>query len=806
NTPRTRYFAVTQFGGVTYEPPVVELKDLPPHLEYEFLEGDDKLPIMIAKDLKDEEKIALIKVLKSHKQAIAWQLFDIKGIDPEFCTHKILIGDDFKPAVQHQIRVNPKIHEVIKKEVLKLLDSRLIYPISNIPWVSPVHCVPKKGGFTVVKNEENELIPTRLVPGIVLDHKILKNRIKVDKAKVDVIAKLPYPTTVKGIRSFPDHAGFYRRFIHDFSKIARPMARLLEKDTLFFFSKECIEAFQTLKKKLTKAPILVAPDWDLPLEIMCDVSDFAIGCALLRKKFKEDLFTSCVENGILQDSSELSMTIPTLLMLFKSHSLSIKTSCTYELCGNDAHYGYNCPSKVLIVPNLEPFNNQTIKELPQTLPCFNPTCYFKYGNSFTYDSISNLVHDSPNVFDPPLQPPFYSCEFCENDARYGHYCTPQVSFVNPEPCYNQDLNLPQDFHDFQQQDLCCENYEKSKLKKRKRLAACYDDDDDYTIAIAPKEPDNSLSIGDDHLDTILATELDEFIKSSVENLVPNPSESEGEYECDSFSGEDIPKKIYSNLLFDEEIISMKIDPHHFNAESDLIESLLNHDSYIISSSSNIDSLFDEFIGEITLLKSILSRINETDCDPEEETHFIKRLLYDNSSPRLPEEFVFENYDAAFESFSPFPIAVEDSDSFMKEIDLSFTLDYPMSSGIEEDNYDSERDILILEELFSNDSLSLHENGSFHFDIPSSSRPPAKPPNGNTEILNVKVMGDISKHKVHMPRLMFTQSTIVLNQEKSLNFLPHRGHKAYRPSTECPMMINGKNNPILDVPCFHFHPP
>ncbi|GKD29507.1 reverse transcriptase domain-containing protein, partial [Tanacetum coccineum] len=147
------------------EPPEVELKDLPPHLEYAFLEGTDKLPVIIAKDLKDEEKAALIKVLKSHKRALAWQLSDIKGINPEFCTHKILMEDDFKPAVQHQRRVNPKIHEVIKKEVLKLLDARLIYPISDSPWVSPVHCVPKKGGFTVVENDEKELIPTRLVTG-----------------------------------------------------------------------------------------------------------------------------------------------------------------------------------------------------------------------------------------------------------------------------------------------------------------------------------------------------------------------------------------------------------------------------------------------------------------------------------------------------------------------------------------------------------------------------------------------------------------------------------------------------------------
>ncbi|GJX67517.1 reverse transcriptase domain-containing protein [Tanacetum coccineum] len=307
----------------------------------------------------------------------------------------------------------------------------MIYPISDSPWVSPVHCVPKKGGITVVANEENELIPTRLVTGwrvcidyrklneatrkdhfplpfmdqmlerlagnefycfldgfsgyfqtpidpqdqekttftcpygtfayrrmpfglcnapgtfqrcmmaifhdmiektmevfmddfsifgysfdsclsnlekmlkrcedtnlvlnwekchfmcregIVLGHKISKLGIEVDRAKVDVIAKLPHLTTVKGVRSFLGHAGFYRRFIQDFSKIARPMTHLLEKDTPFVFSKDCIDAFQILKKKLTEAPILVISDWNLPFELMCDASDFAIGAVLGQRR------------------------------------------------------------------------------------------------------------------------------------------------------------------------------------------------------------------------------------------------------------------------------------------------------------------------------------------------------------------------------------------------------------------------------------------------------------------------------------------------------------------------------------------
>ncbi|GJS57039.1 reverse transcriptase domain-containing protein [Tanacetum coccineum] len=122
--------------------------------------------------------------------------------------------------------------------------------------------------------------------GIVLGHKISKNRLEVDRAKVDVIAKLPPPTTVKGVRSFLGHAGFYRRFIQDFSKIARPMTHLLEKDTPFIFSDECLASFKILKKRLTEAPILVSPDWDLPFELMCDASDYAVGAVLGQRKDK----------------------------------------------------------------------------------------------------------------------------------------------------------------------------------------------------------------------------------------------------------------------------------------------------------------------------------------------------------------------------------------------------------------------------------------------------------------------------------------------------------------------------------------
>nr|GEV76599.1 reverse transcriptase domain-containing protein [Tanacetum cinerariifolium] len=252
------------------EPLEIELKDLPPHLEYAFLEGDDKLRVIIAKDLSVEEKTALITVLKSYKRAIAWKLFDIKGIDPEFYTHKILMADDFEPVVQHQRRVNPKIHDVIKQEVLKLLDAGLIYPISDSPWVSPVHCVPKKGGFTVVENEENELILTRLVTGwrVCIDYQKLNEATHKDHISLPFMDQMlerlagnQYYCILDGFSGLADDPSSRKRY---------PL----------FFSKECVEAFQTLKRKLNEAPILIAPHWDMPFELMCDASDFAIGGVL----------------------------------------------------------------------------------------------------------------------------------------------------------------------------------------------------------------------------------------------------------------------------------------------------------------------------------------------------------------------------------------------------------------------------------------------------------------------------------------------------------------------------------------------
>ncbi|GJX28801.1 reverse transcriptase domain-containing protein [Tanacetum coccineum] len=226
---------VTEAKSSIEEPPELELKDLPSHLEYAFLEENDKLPVIIAKGLENDEKDALLKVLKSHKKAIAWKITDIKGINPRFCTHKILMEDDYKPTVQSKRRVNPKIHEVIKKEVLKLLDARMIYPISDSLWVSLVHCVPKKGGITVVANEENELISTRLVTGwrVCIDYRKLNEATRKDH--------FPLPFMDQMIERLAENEFYY--FLDGFSRYFQIPIDLQDQEKTTF---TCSRYFSTV--------------------------------------------------------------------------------------------------------------------------------------------------------------------------------------------------------------------------------------------------------------------------------------------------------------------------------------------------------------------------------------------------------------------------------------------------------------------------------------------------------------------------------------------------------------------------------
>ncbi|KAM1052768.1 hypothetical protein ACFX2J_000354 [Malus domestica] len=415
------------------QPPTLELKPLLSHLKYVYLGEDETLPVIISCSLTAQEEGKLVRVLKEYKTAIGWTLADIKGISPTTCMHRILLEEGSKTSREAQRRLNPPMIEVVKKEVIKLLDCGVIYPISDSRWVSPVQCVPKKSGVTVVANAENEFVPTRIQTGwrvcidyrklnattrkyhfplpfinqmlerlagyafycfldgysgynqiviapedqekttftcpfgtfayrrmpfglynapatfqrcmmsifsnyvekiievfmddfsvfgdsfygclhnlslilkrcvetnlvlnwekchfmvkqgIVLGHIISENGIEVDKSKIDLVRHLPSPTSVREVRSFLGHAGFYRRFIKYFSKVAQPLCRLLQKDVTFEFNEACTASFNQLKELLTMAPIIVPLDWSLPFELMCDASNYALGAVLGQRKDK----------------------------------------------------------------------------------------------------------------------------------------------------------------------------------------------------------------------------------------------------------------------------------------------------------------------------------------------------------------------------------------------------------------------------------------------------------------------------------------------------------------------------------------
>ena len=405
---RRKYFESLGEGAKTpvpsiEQPPKMEQKPLPSHLKYTYLGVESTLPVIISASLTAIEEEKLLRVLRDHKQALGWSLTYLKGIRPSMCMHRILLEDGHKPSVEAQRRLNPTMKEVVRKEVLKLLDTRVIYPISDSAWVSPVQVVPKKGGTTVIRTGNNILLPSRTVTGwricidyrklniatrkdhfplpfldqmldrlagheyycfldgyfsynqiaiapedqekttftcpygtfafrrmpfglcntpgtfqrcmmaifsdmvektieifmddfsvmgnsfdnclenlravlvrceetnlvlnwekchfmvqegIVFGHRISARGIEVDRAKIEAIEKLPPPSSVKGIQSFLGHAGFYRRFIKDFSQIAKPLSNLLVQGIPFEFDSQCLHAFSVLKDKLVSLQLL----------------------------------------------------------------------------------------------------------------------------------------------------------------------------------------------------------------------------------------------------------------------------------------------------------------------------------------------------------------------------------------------------------------------------------------------------------------------------------------------------------------------------------------------------------------------
>ncbi|CAA7054032.1 unnamed protein product [Microthlaspi erraticum] len=376
--------------------PKVELKELPVGLRYAFLGPNNTYPVIINSNLSNVETALLLCELRKHRKALGYTLEDITGISPELCMHRIHLEDESKSSIEHQRRLNPNLKDVVKKEIMKLLEAGVIYPISDSTWVSPVHVVPKKGGVTVIRNENEELIPTRTITGhrMCIDYRKLNAATRKDHFPLPFIDQMlerlanhPYYCFLDGYSGFfqipihPDdqekttftcpYGTFaYRRmpfglcnapatfqrcmmsiftdyiedimevFMDDFSvygtsfdvclsNLSKVLKRCEEKHLVLNWEKchfmvrdgivlghrisergievdkakievmvnleppknvkdgECLAAFKKIKEALISAPIVQSPDWELPFEIMCDASDYAVGAVLGQRKEKK---------------------------------------------------------------------------------------------------------------------------------------------------------------------------------------------------------------------------------------------------------------------------------------------------------------------------------------------------------------------------------------------------------------------------------------------------------------------------------------------------------------------------------------
>nr|GEY73597.1 F-box domain, leucine-rich repeat domain, L domain-like protein [Tanacetum cinerariifolium] len=424
-------------------------------------------------------------------------------------------------------------------------------------------------------------------------------------------------------------------------------------------------------------------------------------CALLQKKLKEDPGKNSSQSPPHIDHNCCYGCGDPLDGIFYRR-------CTCESCGNGAHICYNFPPKVPIISNPEPCHNQNVDEFLQTLPSFHSTCYFGDEISFAYDSTSNFIDDPPNVFNQPSQPLMNSYEFCGNDAHYSYDFPPQSPVIHQPPQetsakilhdHENVINSVQTFlrkfnrfsflktpkvlllawdrvseikdafgnkqyklEDMQElfrklfndvQNIHEELVEYINTSSWNRPAfSNYDDgdDEDYTIAITPEEPDNSLSMGDEHLDTIPATKSDEVIKSSVENLVPIPIESEGIPDnmcdvpfCDNSPPLDISKDQFEDFS-DSNDDSNSIDDDYFSIDNIDYVKASPPDSELVSLDGEIkdDNLYEKLLNIHLLVAKIES-------------------LNDNPTP-----------DRGLESPSLFPIHIEDSDSLFEKSDTSLS--------------------------------------------------------------------------------------------------------------------------------------
>nr|GEX21230.1 reverse transcriptase domain-containing protein [Tanacetum cinerariifolium] len=555
--------------------------------------------------------------------------------------------------------------------------------------------------------------------------------------------------------------------------------------------------------------------------------------------------------------------------------------CTCKSCGKGAHIGYNCPPKVPIISNPEPCNQTMNNEPLQTLPSFDPTCYFKKDNSLPCVSKPNLVDESPNVFNPPPQPPIYSCEFCGSNAQYGHYCTPQVSLsirsrvlllawdrvFEIKDAFGNKQYKPEDIQELFRkllndvQNIHEELAEYINTPGWNRPAVYDDDDDDdvdYTIAITPvlstEEPDNSLSMMDEHLDTILAMESDEVIKSSVEDLVPFPSESEGipDTMCDVhlvnnstpleakdhfeivINSNDDYSSSDDDYLYNENIEYVEGSPH----DSELVN--LEVEKIVIPKDEEIedDNLRENFLKfSSTSPKSFLEETNTVDISlPEFENFFFDLEEISSGSTTthsgisLPDYEAFSFYDGRIKEISSGSTTTHSEyDSFIFDLSNDQCPPTDRSDFTHEEFTDELTHIISPPEYDYFYFRNLPDPGEWISNLNSRIRENLS----STTRVNLPVEDDHSPllayvvwiflayltYPVIPPHLhSFGNEDTIFDPSITINrfysfklglshrcgtikkFNTHRSHL-----NKCLMMINGKNTPILDVYLFYFYP-
>nr|GEZ70198.1 hypothetical protein [Tanacetum cinerariifolium] len=488
--------------------------------------------------------------------------------------------------------------------------------------------------------------------------------------------------------------------------------------------------------------------------------------------------------------------------------------CTCMSCRKEAHIGYNCPSKVSVSSNPKPCNNQTIDELPQTLPIFHPTFHSEAKSPFTLDSTPTYVDESPNVFNPPPQPPMHPCEFCGNDAYYGHYCTPQAPFIYPEPCYNQDFNFTSDSLD--------DNIN-SGLPSFSAITP-----DEPVLSI--EEPDNSLSMGDEHLDTIPATESNIFIKFSVENLISILSESEGipDHMCDVPFHDNSPPLDVSKDQIEDFSKSNKefssIDDDSFSIDDiDYVEAS-PPDSALVSSEvveivipevGGIDddillTIKDDILREkllnVNLLIAKIEALNDnptpsSDCKTKSSSTSLNSLLeetntFDNSLPEF-ETFCFDVEEISSGSTTTHPgISLSEYEAFyddhVKEVEPN-SRDFTKDVVKDISPTKGPQVLLQLNMKFqpSNEYLFTYVVWIF---LPFLVYSVA--PHYLISLRNEDAIFDpgICNSTFSRPDISHRCGTVK-------KFNTHRSHL-----NGCPMLIHGQKNPPLDVLLFYFYPP